>query len=861
MDEIRQLLKSVRTVSKTNPVTYLQLSEMIRTLYRGKPGLYDEKYNPDSTLWLRNSISADIDFGLALGLDHEVNGNQAAAIGVGAVARAYRELLLGSYAADLPGSATTWNAADRLLAVGNGTDTGNRRDALTVYKSGYTQLNNSLRISAYSWGENLAEAGALQYSGGNFEAYKLAKWNRIALTASDLVHKDLLYYDSANERLARTGFTYDAVALTANHYTKTEADARYSQLGHTHAYLSDSDARIANWNTAYTERNRWDGGSAGLVAATGRASLGLVIGTDVLAYRTFGTAANSNTGDFILNQNIYNQVANLWIDSGIFNSLKINGNNYPSLSFFASSNSTTRILYYDAIGDKILYRYNGINDGEMWHSGNFNPSNYLPLSGGTMSNTTLVGNLNADLLDGLHKTDFPYYRYRLISSDGTSANEVGSYQTFNYGTGGSGVTGPLISFGGLDGGNYPAQITADYGTGNVLRFRTRNGDSGTWNSWRTIYHEGNLQTLWNYNAPIHDGFGNDANLYTSTGFWGYQGGNIAGGSTGVPPGTEYNYGSFVVFNSGSFTTQLLSIDGGGDSYIRTKYNPANFSDVPWRKIWTDRNLTGSLTTNYIPMWDGSKLVNGVVTTDGSKIAMGAISLQERLNIAGNIKMESEAPYIELRNSNWALSSYIQAGVNFNGNTLGDYLSILLPSGKNISFSIATAPTALLEILSSGGVKIPGLSGSGTRLVSAQPDGTLVANSFLRVINPDLPQTGYIYYGDGTQDRWIGYDGTSFVLKAVTGIHYLWHSGNFDPNLKANKNGDSSEQFHSSNFWAAGSVTATGILTGASVALGTTGWTFEVMSGKFVVKYNGTALMSVDQSGNVRAAAEFYRGGV
>ena len=32
--------------------------------------------------------------------------------------------------------------------------------------------------------------------------------------------------------------------------------------------------------------------------------------------------------------------------------------------------------------------------------------NYLPLTGGTMSNTNLVTNLNADLLDGKHATDF-----------------------------------------------------------------------------------------------------------------------------------------------------------------------------------------------------------------------------------------------------------------------------------------------------------------------------------------------------------------------------------------------------------------------------------------------------------------------
>ena len=46
-------------------------------------------------------------------------------------------------------------------------------------------------------------------------------------------------------------------------------------------YITDNST---NWNTAFTDRNKWDGGATGLVAATGRTSLGLVIGTDVQAY-------------------------------------------------------------------------------------------------------------------------------------------------------------------------------------------------------------------------------------------------------------------------------------------------------------------------------------------------------------------------------------------------------------------------------------------------------------------------------------------------------------------------------------------------------------------------------------------------
>jgi len=61
----------------------------------------------------------------------------------------------------------------------------------------------------------------------------------------------------------------------------------------------------------------------GAATAITPTTLGLVIGTNVLAYRTFGTAANNNTGDFIANQSIIAQNANMWISGNITSNSEI----------------------------------------------------------------------------------------------------------------------------------------------------------------------------------------------------------------------------------------------------------------------------------------------------------------------------------------------------------------------------------------------------------------------------------------------------------------------------------------------------------------------------------------------------------
>ena len=103
------------------------------------------------------------------------------------------------------------------------------------------------------------------------------------------------------------GISLTALSSTATGLTYTNTTGVFSL---TSGYLIPTTASYnnINWDTAYTDRNKWDGGSTGLVAATGRTSLGL--GTfAVKDYPTWTSGTPflkmSAAGTFTLDTNIY----------------------------------------------------------------------------------------------------------------------------------------------------------------------------------------------------------------------------------------------------------------------------------------------------------------------------------------------------------------------------------------------------------------------------------------------------------------------------------------------------------------------------------------------------------------------------
>jgi hypothetical protein len=126
---------------------------------------------------------------------------------------------------------------------------------------------------------------------------------------------------------------------------------------------------------------------------------------------------------------------------------------------------------------------------------------------------------DSNLLDGLDSTNY-------MRDDGwnTSPGQDADAQPrmssdFSYANNAP-HTGDLIRFGS---GNYSLQLSSAYNsTIGALSFRTRNGDNGTWNPWREIWHNGNFnpsdyqpagsyQPAGTYNTVI----GTDSDINTS----------------------------------------------------------------------------------------------------------------------------------------------------------------------------------------------------------------------------------------------------------------------------------------------------------------------------------------------------------
>ena len=155
---------------------------------------------------------------------------------------------------------------------------------------------------------------------------------------------------------------------------------------------------------------------------------------------------------------------------------------------------------------------------------------YLPLSGGTMSNTNVVTNLNADLLDGNHASAFAF--------QGAHNNLLAAGNEFTFAS--SGFSGDIYF-------NYR---TAGGTNGNIKSYIFGNGKGG---SLGTALHTGNYNSY----APTLTGTG-------ASGTWGISvSGNAATATTASKLGTA-NVGSgtqHFYLNGGTATASTSNVGG------------------------------------------------------------------------------------------------------------------------------------------------------------------------------------------------------------------------------------------------------------------------------------------------------------
>lgn len=202
-------------------------------------------------------------------------------------------------------------------------------------------------------------------------------------------------------------------------------------------------------------------------------------GTDVSLSNHNHTSVYTGMEAYQFNNRNCNDYGTWWGAGHTSNNQANRTADWYSIYNFSQSSNKFQLAAYTGVESLLWFRTthdqtNSFNNWrQIWHTGNFDP------------NSKAASNHNHD--------NYKYLQYtnRFHSDNSVTVDNFRCGHTFNYTTGGSPVTGPLLSFGGLA-SNYDCQITSNYTNGADLYTRTHNGDTGIWSAWHRIWTFGNF---------------------------------------------------------------------------------------------------------------------------------------------------------------------------------------------------------------------------------------------------------------------------------------------------------------------------------------------------------------------------------